>query len=51
MIASALEDMAEIYLEQGRALPVPQALMDHPQADLVEKMSLAVGVPTAAHTR
>ena len=51
MIASAREDMAEIYLEQGRALPIPQASMDHQQADLVEKMSLAVGVPTAAHTR
>ena len=25
MIASALEDVAQLYVEQGRALPVPKA--------------------------
>ncbi len=42
MIASALEDMAQLYLEEGKALPVPSADAAAPEADLVELMPLSV---------
>ena len=45
MIAIALEDIAQLYLEQGRALPVPKPSAEDPRADLIEKMPLTVGVP------
>ncbi len=36
MIASALEDVAQMYLEEGKPLPVPNAEASAPDADLVE---------------
>ena len=51
MVASALEDIAQLHLEQGRALPVPKASVEDPDADLIEKMPLAIGVPAISHTR
>ena len=42
MIASALEDMAESYLEEGRPLPPPSATATDPEADLVELIPLSV---------
>ena len=48
MIASALEDVAQLYLEQGRALPVPNAnSVDDPTADLIERMPLSIEVASA----
>jgi predicted RNase H-like HicB family nuclease len=47
MIASALEEMAQMFLEEGRALPVPEPEASAPDADLVELVPLSVeaGVP------
>ena len=42
MIASALEDMAGDYLEQGRSLPQPDQSADDPEADLIELLRLRV---------
>jgi len=42
MIASALEDMAESYLEEGRALPSPSANATDPEADFIELVPLSV---------
>ena len=36
MIASALEDMAQVHLEEGKPLPVPNPNAADPAADLVE---------------
>lgn len=43
MIASALEDMAQICLEEGRPLPIPNQEAASPDADLVELLPLSVG--------
>ena len=47
MIVSALEEMAQMLLEEGRALPVPNSEASAPDADLVELVPLSVeaGVP------
>jgi predicted RNase H-like HicB family nuclease len=47
MIASALEDMAQAHLEEGKPLPVPNPNATAPEADLIELMPLSVevGVP------
>jgi predicted RNase H-like HicB family nuclease len=42
MIASALEDLAQALLEQGKALPVPSEDVQSPEADLVELVPLSV---------
>ena len=42
MIASALEDIAESYLEEGRPLPTPSADATDPEADFVELIPLSV---------
>jgi predicted RNase H-like HicB family nuclease len=42
MIASALEDMAQSYLEEGRPLPPPSSTATNPEADYVELISLSV---------
>jgi len=42
MIASALEEMAEFYLEEGRPLPTPSAAATDPEADCVELIPLSV---------
>ena len=49
MIASALEDIAQIYLEEGKPLPVPNPNVSSGDADLIEliPLSVEVGVPHA----
>jgi predicted RNase H-like HicB family nuclease len=42
MIASALEEMAGDYLEQGRSLPQPDQNAADPEADLIELLPLRV---------
>jgi predicted RNase H-like HicB family nuclease len=42
MVASALQDMAQIYLEEGKALPMPDPNAASADADLVELMPLFV---------
>lgn len=44
MIASALGEMAQLYLEQGKPLPVPNERADDPKADLIERMPLSIEV-------
>ncbi len=45
MIASALDEVAQLYLEQGRALRVPQEPREGMEAGLIERMPLSIGVP------
>ena len=42
MIASALEDLAQALLEEGKALPVPSEDAQSPAADLIELVPLSV---------
>lgn len=42
MIASALEEMAEDYLDSGRPLPVPDRDAADAEADLIELLPLRV---------
>jgi predicted RNase H-like HicB family nuclease len=53
MIASALEEMAELYLEEGRPLSRPSPAATDPEADCVELIPLSVAAgamrPTHAH--
>ena len=42
MIASALEEMAESYLEEGRPLPTPSVTASDPEADSIELLPLSV---------
>ena len=44
MIASALEEMAESCLEEGRPLPTPSPGTTDPEADYVELIPLSVAV-------
>jgi len=47
MIASALEDLAQALLEEGRPLPVPSEDAHNPEADLIELVPLSVHAGTA----
>ena len=47
MIASALEDLAQILLEEGKALPVPSDDAQNPEADLIELVPLSIHAGTA----
>lgn len=47
MIASALEDLAQALLEEGKALPIPSEEAHSPDADLVELVPLSVHAGTA----
>ena len=49
MIASAMEDLAQILLEDGKPLPTPASEVDAAGADLIElvPLSVHVGVPRA----
>ena len=47
MIASALEEVAECYLEEGRLLPAPSPNASDGEADLIELLPLAVTVARA----
>lgn len=42
MAASALEDIAQTYLEEGKALPIPNPEAAAPDADLIELVPLSV---------
>ena len=42
MIASALEDLAQVYLEEGKPLPMPNPEAGAPDADLIELVPLSV---------
>lgn len=42
MIGSALEEMARIYVEEGRALPLPSGDAASVDADLVELIPLMI---------
>jgi predicted RNase H-like HicB family nuclease len=42
MIASALEDMAQMHLEEGKPLPLPDPDATAPDADLIELVPLSV---------
>jgi predicted RNase H-like HicB family nuclease len=44
MIASALEEMAQSYLEDGQPLPIPASDAADPEADLIELIPLSVSV-------
>jgi len=44
MIASALEDIAQVHLEEGKPLPVPNPEATTPDADLIELLPLSVEV-------
>lgn len=43
MIASALEDIAQLHLEEGKPLPVPNPDAPAADADLIELLPLSVG--------
>ena len=47
MIASALEDLAQAMLEEGKALPVPSDDAQSSDADLIELVPLSVHAGTA----
>ena len=49
MIASALEDIAHLYLDEGKPLPAPNPDAAAPSADLIEllPLSIEVGTPKA----
>jgi len=42
MIASAIEDIAQMHLEEGKALPVPNPDATAADADLIELLPLSV---------
>ncbi len=42
MIASALEDLAQVLLEEGKSLPIPAGDVNSPEADLIEIIPLSV---------
>ena len=42
MIASALEDLAQALLAEGKALPVPSDEVESPDANLIELVPLSV---------
>ena len=44
MIASAMEDLAQLLLEEGKPLPTPIADVTHSSADLIELVPLSVHV-------
>ena len=48
MIASALEDLAQALLEEGKALPSPSDDAHCPDADLIELVPLSVHAGTTS---
>ena len=47
MIASAMEDLAQLLLEEGKPLPVPDSSARAEDASLVELVPLSVHVATS----
>ena len=48
MIASALEDIAQSLLEEGKPLPVPATDASAPDADLIELIAVSIQAGTAS---
>jgi predicted RNase H-like HicB family nuclease len=46
MIASALEDLAQLNIEEGKPLPIPHSDSEAPEADLIELIPLSVHAGT-----
>jgi predicted RNase H-like HicB family nuclease len=46
MIASALEDLAQLMIEEGKPLPMPNPSSEAPDADLIELIPLSVHAGT-----
>lgn len=44
MVASALEEIAQLYLEQGRPLPIPFEPAEDVDAYLIEQLPLSIEV-------
>jgi predicted RNase H-like HicB family nuclease len=44
MISSAMEDLAQLFLEEGKPLPTPAADVEAAGADLIELVPLSVHV-------
>ncbi len=49
MIASALEDIAQMHLEEGKPLPVPNPDAAAADADLIELLPLSVEAGASKH--
>jgi predicted RNase H-like HicB family nuclease len=49
MIASALEDIAQMHLEEGKALPIPSPDATAADADLIELLPLSVEAGAPKH--
>jgi predicted RNase H-like HicB family nuclease len=49
MIASALEDIAQMHLEEGKPLPVPNPDATAADADLIELLPLSVEAGASKH--
>ena len=49
MIASALEDIAQMHLDEGKALPVPNPDATAADADLIELLPLSVEAGAPKH--
>jgi predicted RNase H-like HicB family nuclease len=47
MIASALEDLAQCLLEEGKPLPVPAKEVSRPEADVIELVPLSIYAGTS----
>jgi predicted RNase H-like HicB family nuclease len=47
MIASAIEDLAQALIEEGKPLPIPSEDAHRPEADLIELVPLSVHAGTA----
>ncbi|MBY0525021.1 MAG: hypothetical protein K2R98_16570 [Gemmataceae bacterium] len=47
LLASALLDLAELHLERGEALPVPNPTLTDPEADLEEPLHLHLRASTS----
>jgi predicted RNase H-like HicB family nuclease len=47
MIATALEELAQILLQEGKALPIPSDDAQNPEADLIELVPLSIHAGTA----
>jgi predicted RNase H-like HicB family nuclease len=48
MIASALEDLAQALLDEGKPLPAPAPEVTDPEADLIELVQLSIHAGTAS---
>jgi predicted RNase H-like HicB family nuclease len=48
MIASALEDIAQLLLEEGKPLPIPREDAQNRDADLIELVPLSVHAGAAS---